>query len=82
MPVTFFEAELGVNVVLLDGDVDEELEIGTCFTVMVVPEGIFLVRFLLATIPDIPDEGFNVVDVVAEDATDRRLSPTFFVIVV
>ena len=63
-------------------DAEAVFDIGTCLTVIVVPEGIFLVRFLLATIPDIPDEGFNVVDVVAEDATDRRLSPTFFVIVV
>ena len=63
-------------------DAEAVFDIGTCLTVIVVPEGIFLVRFLLATIPDIPDVGFNVVDVVAEDATDRRLSPTFFVIVV
>ena len=67
-------------VLLVDAEV--VFDIGTCLTVIVVPEGIFLVRFLLATIADIPDEGFNVVDVVAEDATDRRLSPTFFVIVV
>ena len=34
-------------------------DIGTCLTVIVVPDGMFLVRFLLAILPDIIGDGFE-----------------------
>ena len=39
-------------------------EIGTCFTVIVVPDGMFLVRFLFAMFPDNLEDGFEDVVVV------------------
>ena len=77
LPGIFLEAELGVNVVLLDGDVDDELEIGTCFTVMVVPEGIFLVRFLLVILPDNIEDGFEDGLEVDKDDDEVLLSIDF-----
>ena len=41
------EVTLGVKVVLLVCE-EDALEIGTCFTVMVVPDGMFLVKFLFS----------------------------------
>lgn len=78
LPVVILEVVLGVNVVLLVWH-DDTLEIGTCFTVIVVPEGMFLVKFLFGIFPATDGGDFDVV-ALSKDAIDRRLSTDFLVI--
>ena len=49
---------------------------------MVVPEGMFLVRFLFAMLATINDEDLGLAGAVVVDATESRLAPDFLVIVV
>ena len=53
------------------------VEIETCLTVMVVPEGIFFVKFLFGILAAAIGDDFTV-----EDKDEIRLSPTFLVKVV
>lgn len=77
------EVTLGVKVVLLVCE-DDALEIGTCFTVMVVPEGMFLVKFLFVMAAAAINDGdlTLLAVVVAVDETETRLPAGFLVIVV
>ena len=54
------------------------VEIGTCLTVIVVPDGIFLVKFLFG----MPDADAIGDDFTVEDKVEIRLPPTFLVKVV
>jgi hypothetical protein len=49
---------------------------------MVVPEGIFLVKFLFGTLPATIEDVFTLLDAVLVDKGERRLSTTFLVMVV